>query len=227
MTTDSGMKIFGVGLNRTGTLTLHHALTQLGFSGQHWVGRNYHRFQSGDIAGLLKLADRYDALTDWPWPLMLGELVERYGDSARFVLTVRADADIWLRSFANHAAIHASPAACRMRESLFGFATPLMAPRRHKEFYEQHNAAVHAFFRSQGLEHNLLEVCWEQGDGWGRLCQFLDRPEPLIKFPHQNQLAAANSLGQIGQNIRRLTAGCQTGHVRFDRVAPLRRRAAG
>ena len=34
---------------------------------------------------------------------------------------------------------------------------------------------------------NCLVVCWENGDGWKELCEFLDVPIPDVPFPHLNK----------------------------------------
>jgi len=34
---------------------------------------------------------------------------------------------------------------------------------------------------------NCLVVCWENGDGWKELCEFLNVPIPDVPFPHLNK----------------------------------------
>jgi hypothetical protein len=45
----------------------------------------------------------------------------------------------------------------------------------HFDLCERHALEARLFFRSDGAEDRLIEVCWEPGDGWGPLCRFLDR----------------------------------------------------
>jgi hypothetical protein len=33
----------------------------------------------------------------------------------------------------------------------------------------------------------FLDVCWEKGDGWEKLCRFLGRDIPEGPFPHANR----------------------------------------
>ena len=50
-------------------------------------------------------------------------------------------------------------------------------------FYEHHNEAVRAYFAGTD---RLLDVCWEEGDGWDELTGFLGLPVPDAPFPHSN-----------------------------------------
>jgi hypothetical protein len=44
---------------------------------------------------------------------------------------------------------------------------------------------VRAYFA--GRPDDLLEVCWEAGDGWKELASFLGQPVPALPFPHLNK----------------------------------------
>lgn len=200
------MKIFGVGLNRTGTLTLSHALSHMGFRSQHWAALNYKLFRTQKYDELCEVADAFDALTDWPWPLMVGKLIERYGEEARFVLTTRADPDIWLRSLARHATRKDDRAARKVRKALFGAAHPNSDPEHHKQLYINHNAAIRGFFKRSGRSHQLLEVCWDRGDGWEQLSPFVGHEVPAIPFPHRNNTSRRTNSGFVGNSISELGA---------------------
>src|SRR5438045_3095789 len=93
-------KIFGVGLSRTGTVSLTSALEQLGFSSIHFPHdrvtqqelTEYYSDRSRPLQ--FTLARRYEALTDTPIVSVYGELAELYPESL-FILTVR-DVSAWL-----------------------------------------------------------------------------------------------------------------------------------
>jgi Sulfotransferase domain len=82
----SHAKVFGVGLSRTGTTSLHYALGFLGYRSIHFPPPHQ----------LRELLNFYDAAVDTPVACVFKELAEAYPD-ARFVLTVR-DMDSWLAS---------------------------------------------------------------------------------------------------------------------------------
>ena len=47
-----------------------------------------------------------------------------------------------------------------------------------------HNEEVRAYF---GDSDDFLEFSIEEGDGWEKLCRFLDKPVPNVPFPHKNK----------------------------------------
>jgi len=55
----------------------------------------------------------------------------------------------------------------------------------HVKIYEEHNEAVRAYFA--GREEDFLEVCWEEGDGWEEICDFLGHDVPEAEFPHRKK----------------------------------------
>jgi hypothetical protein len=107
---------------------------------------------------------------------------------ARFVLTLRHDADTWLRSGIGHDArqnLPGSPGATA--KGLF------IAHYRQQGVDADDGAAIYRFHNLQVQDHfadrpgKLLTVCWEDGDGWDRLCAFLALPVPAgQRFPHEN-----------------------------------------
>ena len=177
------MKVFGVGLNKTGTKSLAGCF-------QHWglkrVSLNDAAFRlwcENDLEGLFEIADIFDAFEDWPWPLLYRQFDARFPGS-KFILTVRKDPQTWFRSLAQHA-LRTGPTEYRKR--IYGTFMPQTAMDRHIAFYENHNAAVRAYFA--GRPGDFIELCWENGDGWPALSRFLGFPEPNLAFPHANRAA--------------------------------------
>ena len=89
------MKVFGIGLSKTGTTSLARALEILGYNVKDCLGIT--KYSKGDISSINETAlDTYDALTDTPIPNFYRELDKKYPNS-KFILTVR-DMDGWLNS---------------------------------------------------------------------------------------------------------------------------------
>ena len=70
--------------------------------------------------------------------------------------------------------------------------------------YDRHNDAVRAYFRNR--PQDLLEICWERGDGWQAICEFLQRPLPDVPIPHDNradprETRAAEALLNAGTHL--------------------------
>lgn len=109
---------------------------------------------------------------------MYEELAQRYPD-ARFILTVRSSPEIWLRSLARHAT--RVPSEEHVDRLIYGYRYPEVAASDYLAFYERYNREVLA-----KLGDRCLKVCWEQGDGWTKLCGFLGQTVPGCPMPHQN-----------------------------------------
>jgi len=172
--------IFGIGLNKTGTTTLGDAaeilgLTRLGArGGAHPLLKAY---WAGERSKVLEAAQSYDILEDWPWPLLYDEMAETFSE-AKFVLTRRSTTEVWLRSQRQHMATHG------VHYRIYGVERedPDLLTKMGA-YYERHNQAVRAYFAGTD---RLLEVCWEEGDGWDELAGFLGCPVPDAPFPHSN-----------------------------------------
>ncbi|HXC56379.1 MAG TPA: sulfotransferase [Rhizomicrobium sp.] len=173
-------KIFGIGLNKTGTSTLRTCLQHLGYRHLGFDRDLLKAYSRGDLETVFAAIERHDSFEDWPYPLMFRELFERYGKTARFILTTRATPQTWLNSLKAHT-LRTDPLN-QSHRLVYGYDYPHGYESEHLAFYERHNAAVHAFFA--GREQALLPVCWETGDGWTQLCTFLGAAVPAIPFPH-------------------------------------------
>ncbi|NOZ49082.1 MAG: hypothetical protein GXP37_03415 [Chloroflexi bacterium] len=175
------MKVFGIGLNKTGTTTLGLCLKQWGFHHKSYDLALLQAVVGGDPAPALAAAERYDSFEDWPWPLLYAELDAHFAD-ALFILTVRKDAEVWLRSLLKHARRTGPTLA---RQLVYGYDMPHGHEAQHLAFYRAHNQAVRDYFSAR--PHKCLVVCWETGSGWQELASFLQRPLPDRPLPHANR----------------------------------------
>lgn len=177
------MKIIGVGLNKTGTTTLGAALEELGFKDHmsYDLGATQ-AWHEGKISDVLNIVQTCNNLEDWPWPLVYKEIYERFEDSM-FVLTTRKNEQIWYKSLCNHAE---RTGPTEFRKLIYGFEMPHQFKSEHINFYLKHNQEVRNFF-SQRDPSRFIEVCWENSDGWNKLCNFLNLPVPSKDFPFLNK----------------------------------------
>ena len=90
------MKIFGIGMPKTGTTSLHRALVELGFEALDFPHdpATVAELRAGNYR--LSILEQVDALTDTPIPAVFAQLDREYPGS-KFILTVR-DMDSWLES---------------------------------------------------------------------------------------------------------------------------------
>lgn len=185
---DRVVKVFGIGLHKTGTTTLGACFRQLGFKSKSFDLELTRFAVRGEMDQIFRVVDRYDAFEDWPWPLVYREIDRRYPDS-KFVLTTRRDSKRWLRSLKRHAA---KTGPTEFRELVYGYPMPDGHDAEHVAVYEDHNRNVREYFRGR---RNFVELCWENGDGWEELCTFLGYPVPAGDFPHHNRTTYSWSHG--------------------------------
>lgn len=175
------MKIFGLGFHKTGTTTLETALIALGYNA---IGKQDHLLQdikSSNWQPVDEIVMRYDGFRDMPWPLYFEMLDEHYPKS-KFILTVR-DSVKWLESCKNHYKNKGVP----IFSEIYGIDNhfPVGNEDVWLERYLLHNKNVREYFK--GRPNDFLEVNWEQGDNWEKLCEFLEVPIPNREFPHANK----------------------------------------
>jgi len=176
-------KIFGIGLNKTGTTTLGECGRLLGLrctGCSPLLLRDVVRRR--DFTRVREAVSRHDLFEDWPWPLIFRELDAMYPGS-KFVLTLRESEHAWLESLKSHA-MKTHPVR-HSRRLAYGYSYPHRHAQAHLEFYRRHNDAVREYFRDR--PGDLLEVCWERGDGLDKLCNFLGLDTPDAPLPHANK----------------------------------------
>jgi hypothetical protein len=162
-------KIFGIGLPKTGTTSLHLALQTLGYKAVHYPNT---------IAAI----EAHEAVTDIQAAVAF-KLWDVMYPGSKFILTVR-DRDSWLLSCARHfqRAI-TDQFALNLRKAVFGMTG--FNDSWFYSVYNNHEQSVLDYFRGRDNELLVMAICG--GDGWEKLCPFLDKPIPAIAFPHENR----------------------------------------
>jgi hypothetical protein len=201
-------RIFGIGMHKTGTTSLHSALQILGYDAAHWKSAHWAKsiwremnaphpgldedgFQIPySIYAKSPTLERSYALCDLPIPLLFRELDEGYRGS-KFILTTRNE-DRWLTSVKNHwdpdrnkfrAGWDSDPFTHKVHKLLYGqkgFNADLFRAR-----FRRHNAEVLAHFKNR--PDDLLVMDMDDGAGWPQLCGFLKRAIPSVPYPERFQ----------------------------------------
>lgn len=175
-------KVFGIGFHKTGTTSVGHAFSQLGYRVCGPVGVRNPRIRDQLEQIAMPVVPRFDAFQDNPWPLLYRVVDEKYPGS-KFVLTVRPP-HLWIQSVVKHFGGQSTP----MRELIYGpgRGDPRGNEDHYLEVYNAHNEAVKSYF--QGRESDLLVLRLTEGEGWEQLCRFLDKPVPAGPFPTANTI---------------------------------------
>jgi tetratricopeptide (TPR) repeat protein len=186
---DSGAhKVFGIGLSRTATSSLNRALNILGFHSIHWLNPHT-RTLIGDKDFFL-----FDGFTDITVSYKFESLYETF-PNARFIYTSRP-MESWVRSVASHyknARGISMPSELdqpHIAQRFNGAAGPVewnlyAQYPSWEEAYQHFHKRVEGFFADKPCER-YLELQIVEGEGWRKLCTFLDKPIPGVPFPNTN-----------------------------------------
>lgn len=174
-------KVFGIGFHKTGTTTLDAVYRILGLNACPVRTDLAESLRKGDMGPTLEVAGQFDAFQDNPWPILFKELDEAFPGS-KFIMTYRED-EKWLKSIVNSFEKKKTP----MRKWIYGerHGAPRGNEAVYLKRYQAHHAAVREYFKNR--PNDLLEICWEQGDGWEKICPFLGLPVPAAPIPHANK----------------------------------------
>lgn len=172
-------KVFGIGFQKTGTKSLAIALQKLGYrvTGPNGfrvpdIAQRYHRI-------CRRYSRAYDAFQDNPWPLTFREMSTMYPD-AKFILTIREPIS-WITSAKAHFGTQTTP----MRELIYGVGSPIGNEKTYIDRFQQHEREVREFFIPQ--KNRLLILRIADGEGYEKLCPFLDHEIPNEPFPWKNR----------------------------------------
>jgi len=186
-------KVFGIGLSKTGTTSLAHALECLGYNTCHW-----RRNETGRILGWPEFF-YVDAATDISCSAHFESLYYTFKKS-RFIYTIR-DLKSWQRSITNHYKNVEDPSDLRKRATeehfeRWDFHNLIHTVQVRESLYAQYGSweeayrtfdrRVRQFFENKPGDR-LLEMNIIGGDGWEPLCSFLDCDVPNRPFPYRNE----------------------------------------
>lgn len=192
-------RIFGIGMHKTGTTSLHHALNILGCDSAHWPSAHWAKkiWREMNTAGRSPTVESHYSLCDLPISNLFRKLDLAYPGS-KFILTIRSERS-WIESVRRHWQPDTNPFRelwdtdpfthiihnATYGRTDFHEATFLRA-------YRQHNNRVLNHFRERPNDLLVLDMVMDSDrQSWKRLCSFLNRrlPPAVIPFPRMNQTA--------------------------------------
>lgn len=183
---DVPTRIFGVGMHKTATTSLHTALQILGYDSAHWKSAHWAKaiWSEMNILGKSITLEKSYALCDLPITILYDKLDIAYPGS-KFILTIRNE-NQWIRSVQKHwdstvnqfkKNWNKDPFSNFIHKELYGqtnFDVNVFLER-----YRRHNAEVKKYFAYRSDDFLILNI----NDGWDKLCQYLGKPVPTIPYP--------------------------------------------
>lgn len=172
-------KIFGIGLSRTGTTSLHQALKLLGFKSKHFPFKLYFSLNDSLLA-------EYDAFTDSPVPLIYKDLDKMFPGS-KFILTKRS-LNNWLSSMKwmfEHGSVKWkwNNNIHKYHKELFGCDT-FNKNLLENKYYSYHKE-VKEYFENRNQDLLIMNI--DKEANFEKLCSFLNLPIIKNDFPRSNK----------------------------------------
>lgn len=175
-------RIFGVGLSRTGTTSLHAAAVILGFSSIHYPMRLAPSWMAGNFS--TETIGPFDVLSDLPVPTYFREF-DRICPDSKFILTQR-DAEQWIESVDRwYRTMPPSSPRTVQRDviRLICFGVHNFHRQRFMDVFQRHSDDVLEYFLDRPNDLLVLDLTSET-NAWNPLCRFLGRQVPDRSFPH-------------------------------------------
>ena len=186
-------RIFGIGMHKSATTSLHLAMKLLNFNSAHWTSAHWAKaiWTEMQVWHRSSTLEKHYHLCDLPIPILFRELDAAYPNS-KFILTL-LDEDKWVRAAEIHwsdsnpfrSAWDSDPFSHKIHQIIYGqrhFDKKVFLAR-----YRRHNAEVLDYFKDR--PHDLLVMKMNEGDSgshWAALCGFVGRPIPDVPYPHGN-----------------------------------------
>lgn len=163
-------KVFCIGFPKTGTTSLSQALSILGYRALDWP-RAHLEPKKGWIHYFKK--SNFDAFSDSPLSILgfFKELDKAFPGS-KFILTTRKPESL-IKSWENY-----------FSKAPWGIENEEDKNIIIKQ-YNDHKKDVIEYFK--GKPSQLLIFNSIDGDGWEKLCKFLEKPVPDVPFPHKRK----------------------------------------
>jgi len=169
-------KIFGLGLGKTGTLSLTHAMRILGYTAHH-SPKEIADVQKYDFINDIYVAPKY-------------RFLEYLLPNAKFICCIR-ERESWHRSNERWSRRRGlgSIRAKENRFNLYGCFTYEF--EKFDIAYRSYYAGVREFFADKQDKYMEINIC--AGEGWEKLCPFLGKEIPDEQFPVAHQQFPINN----------------------------------
>ena len=196
-------KIFCIGLSKTGTKSLHVALQILKFTSCH----DLHGGTSNKMGYInqatvgdynWEIINKFDAFSDIPIPIYYKGLDKAFPNS-KFILTIR-DKKSWLEScerWFNKWKITLKHLDGLKKEDniitiqsvgfirILVYGISVFNYEVFSQVYDQHIENVYEYFKNRPGDLLTLNIC--NGDGWEKLCKFLNQKVIQQPFPYKGK----------------------------------------
>ncbi len=179
-------KVVGIGLPKTGTTTLGYCLRRFGYKHRTYDMDLAVKAKRDQVSEVMREAKQHESFEDWPWFMLYREF-DRGFPNSKFILTLRKDTETYVKSLQRHHEREGIRNKNWVKPSWWDVVHEVEPAEwdyeKSARRYEKHNRDVLEYFAGR-IDKDLLVVCWETGDGWSKLSDFLNQRIPDEPFPH-------------------------------------------
>lgn len=167
------MKIFGIGLSRTGTTSLAYALEEVGFDVLHYPNEN------------LLFSPNNDGACDIPVAAHYKELDRKFPNS-KFIYTIR-EQDDWLNSVEKYLERKKGRkiSAWQMQNRIAVYGRTDFNRDVFAAAYDKHDNDIREYFVGREQDLLITNIC--AGDSMRGLVSFVGAESDISTFPHKNK----------------------------------------
>jgi hypothetical protein len=205
------LKVVGAGFGRTGTLSLKHALEELGFSPCYHMMEVFprpdhvamwHQLAMGKAVDWDLLFRDFQATVDWPAARWWREIAAHF-PQAKVLLSVR-DPEAWYKSMTEtiyqpmkSPVPDGVPELVRLQNEMA--RTAILGDTFDFRFEDKAHA-IDVFRRHIEEVRSTIDparlLVFDVREGWEPLCRFLEVPVPADPFPRLNDTASTQAMIQ-------------------------------
>lgn len=165
-------KVFGIGLGKTGTVSLKAGLERLGLK--------ISLYPSGNT--FFKDIDESDGAVDLSISCRFEELDKKYPNSL-FICPIR-DLETWLKSCSVQYRDEQRWNVLGTKYRNLMFCTDIYNREKFINAYFRHEERIENYFKNRS---DLLIINIIEGEGYEKICPFLGLPTINEKFPHEHK----------------------------------------
>lgn len=187
------MKVFIIGLYKTGTMSFHKMFIDKGFN-SYRVNTRLFKEKGYDFRALSKHIEHNNLISETPIPFLYEQLCTLYPES-KFILTLRKDFDTWFKSFKFFCN---SVGYSKVKEHYYNVVNPYNLDKSYyKFFYVEHILKARRFFKSSNRYMEFIVGV----DDVEKINDFLGTD--FKEFPHTNKRGYKNIHKFIKSKLRK------------------------
>ena len=178
------MKIFEIGLMKTGTTSLGKAYELLGLKHKGWDSKLHNEWKNNIFENIFKEIEKFDAFEDGPWHNMDFKILDNKYPHSKFIFLDRNNDD-WILSLEKHTSPNFNVNNIEKKFLNYNWVTQNRENLIKKiiESKEKKKKEIEDYFKNRPNDLLIMNI----NEGWEPLCSFLNKPVPDIKFPHLNK----------------------------------------